>query len=83
MAPEVMKAKNHSYAVDFFALGIIGYEFMLGRRPYNGPSRREIKEQMLSKSVEITFGELLVKYQMDGVKMLLIFVINYFRENLN
>ena len=58
MAPEVMKAKNHSYAVDFFALGIIGYEFMLGRRPYNGPSRREIKEQMLSKSVEITFGEI-------------------------
>ena len=58
MAPEVMKAKNHSYTVDFFALGIIGYEFMLGRRPYNGPSRREIKEQMLSKNVEITFGEI-------------------------
>ena len=58
MAPEVMKAKNHSYTVDFFALGIIGYEFMLGRRPYNGPSRREIKEQMLSKNVEITLNEI-------------------------
>ena len=53
-----MKAKNHSYTVDFFALGIIGYEFMLGRRPYNGPSRREIKEQMLSKNVEITLNEI-------------------------
>jgi len=58
MAPEVMRAKNHSFTVDFFALGIIGYEFMLGRRPYNGPSRREIKEQMFSKNVEITFGEI-------------------------
>ena len=58
MAPEVMRAKNHSYTVDFFALGIIGYEFMLGRRPYNGPSRREIKEQMLSKNVEITLNEI-------------------------
>ena len=58
MAPEVMKAKNHSFTVDFFALGIIGYEFMLGRRPYNGQSRREIKEQMLSKNVEITFSEI-------------------------
>ena len=58
MAPEVMRARNHSFAVDFFALGIIGYEFMLGRRPYNGRSRREIKEQMLSKNVEINFSEI-------------------------
>ena len=48
MAPEVMKAKNHSFPVDFFAIGIIGYEFMLGRRPYFGKNRKEIKEQMLS-----------------------------------
>ena len=58
MAPEVMRSKNHSFTVDFFALGIIGYEFMLGRRPYNGRSRREIKEQMLSKNVEINLSEI-------------------------
>ena len=58
MAPEVMKGQNHSYAVDFFALGIMGYEFMLGRRPYNGRSRREIKEQMLSKNAQISFSEI-------------------------
>ena len=48
MAPEVMKAKNHSFPVDFFAIGVIGYEFMLGVRPYYGKNRKEIKEQMLS-----------------------------------
>ena len=53
-----MRSRNHSFTVDFFALGIIGYEFMLGRRPYNGRSRREIKEQMLSKNVEISFSEI-------------------------
>ena len=58
MAPEVMRARNHSFTVDFFAIGIIGYEFMLGRRPYAGRSRREIKEQMLSKSAEINFNEI-------------------------
>ena len=58
MAPEVMKGQNHSYAVDFFALGIMGYEFMLGKRPYNGRSRREIKEQMLSKNVQISLSEI-------------------------
>ena len=58
MAPEVMKGQNHTYAVDFFALGIMGYEFMLGRRPYNGRSRREIKEQMLSKLAQISLSEI-------------------------
>ena len=31
MAPEVMCRMNHSYEVDFFALGVILYEFMLGK----------------------------------------------------
>ena len=48
-----MKAKNHSFPVDFFAIGVIGYEFMLGKRPYYGKNRQEIKEQMLSKEAVI------------------------------
>ena len=31
MAPEVMNAHQHSYPVDFFALGVMVYEFMLGK----------------------------------------------------
>lgn len=31
MSPEVMKSKNHSFPVDFFAIGVIGYEFMNGK----------------------------------------------------
>lgn len=31
MAPEVICKMNHTYAVDFFALGVIGYEFMIGK----------------------------------------------------
>ena len=38
-APEVMCRQNHTIAVDYFALGVMTYEFMLGRRPYNGRSR--------------------------------------------
>jgi serine/threonine protein kinase len=30
MAPEVMCGLNHTHAVDFFALGVMCYEFMLG-----------------------------------------------------
>ena len=53
MAPEVMKSRNHSFPVDFFAIGVIGYEFMTGSRPYCGKNRKEIKEQMLSKAAII------------------------------
>ena len=53
MAPEVMKSRNHSFPVDFFAIGVIGYEFMTGTRPYCGKNRKEIKEQMLSKAAVI------------------------------
>ncbi|MCQ2816418.1 MAG: protein kinase [archaeon] len=34
MAPEVIRCMNHNYAVDYFAVGVIGYEFMTGRVKY-------------------------------------------------
>ena len=34
MAPEVMNRQNHTMAVDYFAVGVIGYEFMIGRVCY-------------------------------------------------
>jgi serum/glucocorticoid-regulated kinase 2 len=53
MAPEVMARKNHSFCVDFYALGIIIYECIMGRRPYLGKTRKEIKEKILSKQAVI------------------------------
>ena len=58
MSPEVMKGGNHSFPVDFFAIGVIGYEFMEGIRPYIGKNRKEIKEQMLSRQAKIKEDEL-------------------------
>ena len=53
MAPEVITGNNHCKVVDYFAMGIIGYELMMGERPYKGRSRKEIKEQMINYQVEI------------------------------
>ena len=58
MAPEVIFAQNHSFAVDYFALGVIGYEFMKGVRPYNGRTRREIKDKIISKQERIKKDEI-------------------------
>ena len=57
MAPEVLLAHNHSFPVDFFAIGVMGYEFMLGQRPYLGKNRKEIKYQVLKKQVKIDNDE--------------------------
>mgnify|MGYP003950239757 CR=1 FL=1 len=31
MAPEVMCRQNHGVAVDYYAIGVIGYECMIGK----------------------------------------------------
>jgi len=49
MAPEVMLRKNHGLVSDYFAVGVIAYECMQGRRPYVGRSRKEIREQILCR----------------------------------
>ena len=53
MAPEVILILNHTFVSDFFALGVIGYEFMLGYRPYLGSSRNEIKQLIITKQAII------------------------------
>ena len=53
MAPEVLCAQNHSFPVDFFAIGVMAYEFMFGVRPYLGKNRKEIKEAVLAKQVHV------------------------------
>lgn len=47
--------KNHSYVADYFAVGVLGYEFMMGRRPYLGKSRKEIRDQILAKQATIKY----------------------------
>ena len=58
MSPEVMKSMNHSFPADYFALGVIGYEFMKGERPYCGRNRKEIKEQIMSRQAEIKIEDI-------------------------
>ena len=58
MAPEVMSFQNHTFVVDYYAMGIICYEFMMGCRPYVGENRNEIKEKVLSRQIAIKNHEI-------------------------
>jgi len=53
MAPEVMCRQNHGVAVDYYAVGVIAYECMIGKRPYVGRDRKEIRDQILAKQVQL------------------------------
>lgn len=53
MAPEVIFRQNHGIAADYFAVGVILYELMMGRRPYIGRDRKEIRDHIISKQARI------------------------------
>ena len=58
MAPEVLFMQNHTFTCDFFALGVIGYEFCIGYRPYLGRSRQEIKDVILHKQAKLNINDI-------------------------
>ena len=53
MAPEAIINKPHDFSVDYYALGVILYELTFGERPYKGTNRKEIKEQMFSREINL------------------------------
>ena len=57
-----MVRRSNSLTADYFALGVIAYELMLGKRPYVGSSRSEIKEQILSRQVSVKLDQLPFKW---------------------
>ena len=70
MAPEVLMAQNHSFPVDFFAIGVMGYEFMLGQRPYVGKNRKEIKHLVLRKQAKIDEDDIVDGWSMESVEFI-------------
>ncbi|MCL4171155.1 UNVERIFIED_CONTAM: hypothetical protein GTU68_040646 [Idotea baltica] len=66
MAPEVMCRQDHSFPADYYALGVIAYELMLGRRPYNGKNRREIRENIISKQVQVKAEDIPQGWSVDA-----------------
>jgi serum/glucocorticoid-regulated kinase 2 len=69
MAPEVICRQNHSFVSDFFALGVILYETIMGVRPYRGKTRKDIREAILEKQVKINDNEIPEGWSRDAVDL--------------
>jgi serine/threonine protein kinase len=67
MAPEVLCRQNHGIAVDYFAVGVMAYEFMLGRRPYCGRNRAEIKDAVLARQVSLRQSDIPQGWSLEAV----------------
>ncbi|KAM3134112.1 hypothetical protein pb186bvf_013838 [Paramecium bursaria] len=84
MAPEVMCRQNHSFAVDYYALGVIGYEFMLGRVKYYFQYKNFKRDHILEdqdkkqeiKSQQNKFKQRQVRFLMVGHQNLSILQID-------
>ena len=53
MAPEIMFQEKISFGVDYFSLGVVCYEMMMGRLPYFATGIEEIKKLILANQVTI------------------------------
>ena len=67
MAPEVLFSKNHGFAVDYFAVGVIGYELIVGKRPYNNIQRKPLQQEMLSKETQLKQWDLPHGYSLNSM----------------
>jgi serine/threonine protein kinase len=58
IAPEVITGNNCTFAVDWWALGIILFEILLGFPPYNGSTPEEVLENIVNnrREVEMSIG---------------------------
>ena len=57
MAPETIFLKEQDFRIDYYSLGIICYEFIIGNRPYEGNSRNEVKQILSEYNIEIQKDE--------------------------
>lgn len=51
MAPEIIQGEEHTFALDFWSLGVIVYEFLTGALPFNDESPDKIFKRILSKQM--------------------------------
>ena len=53
LSPEIISKKNQTFVCDYFPLGIIIYELIFLKRPFNGKSKQEVFENILHQNIKL------------------------------
>ena len=54
ISPELLLKKPQNFSSDFFSVGVICYELIMGERPFRGNNMNEIAEKILFKKIKLT-----------------------------
>ena len=72
MAPEIISSKQHSFAVDFWSLGTVVFEFLAGVPPFNRETENETNLAILSGNCDWSLLEDASPEAVDFIKKLLV-----------
>lgn len=53
MAPEIIQAKGHDKAVDWWSVGILLYEMLTGQRPFTDNNRQKVQNKIIKDKVKL------------------------------
>ena len=67
MAPEIVFRQNHDFQADFFGVGVILHEIMMGFRPYPATDRAMYREQVAAKQVVLTKKNHLENWSLEAL----------------
>ena len=65
ISPEVIINKPQNEASDYFSIGIITYELVFGKRPFEGNNKKEIADNMLNNTIILNSYKLTKNFSIE------------------
>jgi serum/glucocorticoid-regulated kinase 2 len=66
ISPEIILGYPQNFVSDFFGLGIITYELIFGKRPFNGKNKDDIADNILNKKINLDKNNMKKNYSIDA-----------------
>ena len=66
IAPEMIRGEPQNFVSDFFGLGIVAYELIFGKRPFDGNNKDEIAENILNKNINLNEDNMRKNFSVDA-----------------